>query len=277
MHHTWSYKFQKSAAFIQPLLTKAGFRPKIFMILGSGFRDILSHWDQCGRISMTSIPGYPVPQVLGHGAEIVMARIRGTDSSIDALVATGRVHLYEGYSTFDVCFPVFFANTLGIKSLILTNAAGGLTPLASTGTLVAISDHLNLTQQNIAASPHPNQPLRFIDMANAYDADWREHVVKKTGILSGVYAGLMGPTFETPAESKMLRSLGADFAGMSTVQETIAARSCAMRVFACSFITNQSGTLGSDHDTVLKSVGSNSKLIQSVLESAACHATTSSP
>jgi purine-nucleoside phosphorylase len=153
----------------------------------------------------------------------------------------------------------------------LTNAAGGLTDKAKTGSLVAISDHLNLTHQNIAASSHPTQPVRFMDMANAYDQQWRQHVTNQTNIMTGVYAGMLGPTFETPAESNMLRTLGADLVGMSTVQETIAARLCDMKVFACSVITNQAGATGSDHASVLKLVESNARVITSVLEKAASY------
>ena len=268
MIHSWSYKSQKSAEFLRPRLEAMGIRPKMFMILGSGFRDVLSYWDERGRIAMTDIPGYPSPKVKGHGSDLVMVRIHCNDQSVDILAATGRVHLYEGHTPFDAGFPVFLANALGIKSLILTNAAGGLTPKAATGSVIAIADHINLTGHNVSASNHPSEPVKFTDLTNAYDLDWRQHVAAATGIGSAIYAGMLGPTFETPAEANMLRMIGADLAGMSTIQETIAARMCGIKVFACSFVTNQAGTKESDHDLVLKSVDAHAKSIKAVLEAA---------
>ncbi len=268
MPHQWQYKIDAAANFLRPLLSKARAEPKILMILGSGFRDIPSQWTELGRVSMKSVPNYPTTGVLGHGADLIFSRIHIDNHSVDALVATGRVHLYEGRTPLEVAFPVFLAEALYIKSLLLTNAAGGLKSAISTGAVLAISDQINLTNQSVAGACQPTESPRFIDMAHAYDPVWRDYVIGKTGITSGVYAGMSGPCFETAAEANMLRIIGADMVGMSTIQETIAARMCNIKVFGCSFITNQAGSSGSDHGVVLHSVSSNTKQIKSVIETA---------
>ena len=223
---------------------------------------------------MSAVPGYPAPAIAGHGSKILIARVKIKDSDHDVLIATGRVHLYEGHSPFDVSLPIHIASDLGITNVILTNAAGGLSEQAKPGSLVVISDHINLTGQNAAATPMRAGATRFIDMVNAYDKTWREAVCGEHQLQSGVYAGVFGPTFETPAEARMLSRLGADLAGMSTVQEVIAARGNGQKVFACSFVTNQAGGSDVAHSDVLKSVQSNMKRIQDCLEAAIYNAPT---
>jgi purine-nucleoside phosphorylase len=163
------------------------------------------------------------------------------------------------------------AHDLGIKSVILSNAAGGVSDKAKPGSILAIADHLNLMGQNVAGAMTPESSHQFVEMGNAYDATWRDRVCRDAGIDSGVYAGMAGPSFETPAEAKMLRILGADLAGMSTVQETIAARMCGANVFACSFVTNEAGGTGVQHTEVLKAVARSFNTIKKTLESAALY------
>lgn len=238
------------------------------MVLGSGFRDVISSWTIVTETNMGDVPGYPAPKVQGHGNKLIGARVRLNDMNHDVLIATGRVHLYEGFTAHTVAFPIFMAKHLGIPSIILTNAAGGLGDRAQPGSLMAISDHINLTGQNLAVAVNPELKSTFIEMVNAYDAAWRDQVVREAGISSGVYAGMLGPTFETPAEARMLKTIGADLAGMSTVQEVIAARICEQRVFACSFVTNEAGAKGVEHSDVLNAVALQRETIKRTLEAA---------
>lgn len=242
------------------------------MVLGSGFRDVVKEWSTRIEIPMSDVPAYPCPRVEGHGTKLIGARISLGDKKIDALIATGRIHLYEGYSAHTTCLPIFMAHELGIKSIILTNAAGGISPKAKQGSVVAIADQINFMGQNVASAITPEASHKFVEMVNAYDPSWRDAVCRDVGITSGVYAGMAGPTFETPAEAQMLRTLGADLAGMSTVQETIAARMSGQKVFACSFVTNESGGSGVQHADVLQSVAQSYGTIKKTLEAAAFYA-----
>ncbi len=265
----FGYKAQQAATYLEPKLSQTGLKPSVFMILGSGFRDAVKEWSTHLEIAMADIPGYPAPRVEGHGTKLIGARITLEQGKIDVLVATGRIHLYEGYTAHSTCLPIFMAHELGISNIILTNAAGGVSTKAKKGSIVAISDHLNLMGQNVAAASTPDGRHNFVEMGNAYNSAWRESVCRDSGIESGIYAGMAGPSFETPAEAQMLRVMGADLAGMSTVQETIAARMCGINVFACSFVTNEAGGAGVDHTEVLKSVSQSFGTIKKTLESAA--------
>ena len=167
MTHSWNYKPKQAAAYIKNKLSACGCQPRVFITLGSGFRDVADSWQSLAEIPMIEIPGYPAPTVPGHGGRLLAVRISFGSSTQDALVATGRTHLYEGRDPFDVALPVFIAHELGIKFIILTNAAGGLTEAAKTGSVIAISDHMNLTGQNVSASVSRDAPVKFIDMNNA--------------------------------------------------------------------------------------------------------------
>jgi len=262
MTHTWNYKAKQAANFVQTEIQPLNFKPEIFMVLGSGFRDAVNEWPTLQSIPSAKIPGYPQPTVQGHGANLLAVRLETAKGSRDVLVATGRSHLYEGRSAFEVCLPIFMAHELGIKNIVLTNAAGGLSKHTTTGSVIAISDHLNLTGHNIASSTSPAQ---FIAMDGAYDKNWREVVCKQAEISTGIYAAVLGPSFETRAEANMLRILGADLAGMSTVQEAIASRMNDQKIFACSFVTNMAGDSASDHGDVLAAVKSSMPIIRRTL------------
>jgi purine-nucleoside phosphorylase len=262
MMHTWNYKAKQAANFVRTKIQSLEFNPKIFMVLGSGFRDAVNDWPSLLTLPVSSIPGYPQPTVLGHGANLIASRLETANGLRDVLIATGRSHLYEGRTAFEVCLPIFMAHELGIQCIVLTNAAGGLSPHTPTGSVIAISDHLNLSGHNVAAS---TQPAQFVAMDGAYDKDWRENVCNDVGLKTGIYAAVLGPSFETAAEAKMLRIFGADLAGMSTVQETIAARMNGQKVFACSFVTNLAGDSNSDHSDVLKAVETSMPTIRKTL------------
>jgi inosine/guanosine/xanthosine phosphorylase family protein len=261
MTHNWNYKAKQAASFIRGELATNGLQPKILLVLGSGFRDVVDQFNIRSRLPFAKIPGYPVPTVQGHGSELLIAQVETSKGNIDLLIATGRRHLYEGASPFEVSLPIFVADEIGIRSVILTNAAGGISENMKLGTVVAISDHLNLTGQNVAATSVP--PV-FVAMDNAYSTSWRDAICKAVGITTGVYAGMLGPTFETSAEANMLKILGADLAGMSTVQEVIAARLNGQHVFACSFVTNKAGE-PSAHGEVLGAVKASMQTIRETL------------
>ncbi len=261
-------RISQASVYLSKVLQQSRLAPKAFMVLGSGFRDVVKEWNIEFELSMRDIPGYPCPTVEGHGKSLIGARINVGGLSVDALIATGRTHLYEGHTVQDICRPIFIAKDLGINSIILTNAAGGLSTKATVGSIIAISDHINLMGKNIAAADSPEGTHKFIEMVDAYDKTWLQDVCRRSNIESGVYAGMFGSTFETPAEARMLRTIGADLAGMSTVQETIAARMSGLRVFACSFVTNLCGEPSGGHSDVLKAVELSFPTIKQTLEAA---------
>ncbi|MGH7736134.1 MAG: purine-nucleoside phosphorylase, partial [Gemmatimonadales bacterium] len=191
------------------------------------------------RIAYSKIPGFHVPTVAGHKGELVAGMLAGKQ----VIAQSGRFHAYEGYSAEVTALPVRVFAALGVRTLLLTNAAGGIRRTFKAGTLMLISDHLNLTGRNPLVGPVRVGEERFPDMTDPYDRAWREiarQVAKERGVHleEGVYAGLLGPTYETPAEVRMLEKLGADAVGMSTVLEVIAARAQGMRCLAISTVTN---------------------------------------
>jgi purine-nucleoside phosphorylase len=222
-------------------------RKRIGIILGSGLGDFTA--GVSGReIPYSSIRGFPVPTVKGHGGTLKVGA--------DLAVLSGRIHYYEGRSMDDVVLPVFLLSRLGVQVLIVTNAAGGINKGLSPGDLVLIRDHINLMGVNPLRGPDPDLGPRFPDMSEAYSPRLRA-VAKECSersLLEGVYAALAGPTYETPAEIGMLAALGADMVGMSTVPEVIAARYMSMEVLGISCITNMAaGILHTrlDHSEVI--------------------------
>lgn len=220
--------------------------PEVALVLGSGLSGVADRLEGLDLVPYAEIPSFPVATVEGHPGRLAFGQKAGRR----VVVMQGRVHAYEGYSAQDVVFPVRVMLALGPKLLVLTNAAGGIHPSLSPGALMLIADHLNLT--GTSALLGPNDPAigpRFPDMTHAYDADLRSlarAVARENGILhqEGVYAGVLGPTYETPAEIRMLRTLGADAVGMSTVHEVIAAVHMGARVLGISCITNLAAGLG---------------------------------
>lgn len=215
-------------------------RHGVALVLGSGLSDYAQSLPGAVEIPYREIPGFPVPRVEGHAGSLVSADLDG----VAALVFAGRVHTYEGWDLADVVFGVRTAVACGADPVVLTNAAGGVGEDLRPGDLVLLRDHLNLTGRNPLEGTNDDRlGPRFPDMTEAYDAGLRT-VVRDAGaevgvhLADGVYAWLLGPTYETPAEIEMVRRLGADLVGMSTVPETIAVRHMGGRVVGISLVTN---------------------------------------
>lgn len=210
------------------------------IVLGSGLGAFADDLEDPAAIPYEEIPGFARPTVEGHAGRLVMGHVGG----VPVAVMQGRFHYYEGYSFDEVLFPVRTLGLFGVKSLILTNAAGGINIELAQGALMVISDHLNLMGVNPLRGPHDQRfGERFPDLTEVYSRDYQELAVEEAHAMGldlrrGVYAALSGPTYETPAEIRMLRTLGADAVGMSTVPEAVAARQMGMKVLGVSCITN---------------------------------------
>jgi len=215
---------------------------KIAVVLGSGLNSLVKEPAREQVIPYSEVDGLPRSTVKGHAGQFVLSTIGGTQ----VILAQGRVHLYEGYNAVEVTAGIRFLARAGIERLILTNAAGSANPDFAPGTWMMITDHLNLTGTTPLSGANG-----FVDLTSAYSPAWRERFAKvaeasKIVLHQGVYAGVMGPQYETPAEVRMLRSLGADAIGMSTVCETIQARALGLEVAAFSCLTNWAAGLNSD-------------------------------
>jgi purine-nucleoside phosphorylase len=206
-------------------------RPRIGIILGSGLGEFARRVKGIS-VPLAAIPGFPKPTVEGHGGVLIAGR--------DVAVLSGRAHHYEGNEPDDVALTVFLLHRLGVRILVVTNAAGGINRSYAPGDLVLISDHLNLAGYNPLRGPVYGPGPRFPDMSEAYSPRLRELAREAAGskLAEGVYAALPGPSYETPAEIRMLAALGADLVGMSTVPEVIAARSLGLEVLGISCVTN---------------------------------------
>lgn len=232
--------YARAAAYVESV---SRYRPKVGLILGSGLNPLAEEVEPADRIPYQDIPHFPVPSVEGHVGQLVLGPLAGDP----VMIMQGRVHFYEGYPIQQVVFPVRVMQVMGVKTLIVTNAAGGLSPAFRPGDLMLISDHINLigmTGNNPLFGPNdPTLGPRFPDMSQAYDPELRSvarQVARDEGIPlhEGIYAGLAGPSFETPADVRFLRIIGADAVGMSTVPEVTVARHGGMRVLGVSGISN---------------------------------------
>ncbi len=232
--------------------------PRVAVIAGSGLADLAAEVEAPARIEVTEVPGWPVPTVQGHGRELWVGRLGGQVVAVQ----TGRVHLYEGYSPAQVAFNVRVYGLLGVRVLIVTNAAGGLNPAFRVGDLMLIADHINLPGLagfNPLRGPDvPEWGPRFPGMVDAYSPRLRalaRRAAAEAGfpVREGVYAMVGGPSYETPAEVRMLRALGADAVGMSTAPEVVAARQMGLEVLGIAAITNVWGeaAAGPTHAEVL--------------------------
>jgi len=224
----------------QAILHRTNIRPQIGLVLGSGLGGFADSLADATRIPYADIPAFPRSTAIGHAGQMVV----GKSGAVPVAVMQGRVHLYEAYSAQEVAFPMRVFSRMGIRSVILTNAAGGINLNYQQGALVLIRDHINLQGTNPLVGPNDEQlGTRFPDMTHAYAKDYRtiahEEALKLGMALhEGVYAALLGPSFETPAEINYLRTIGADLVGMSTVLEVIAARHMEIKVLAISCVTN---------------------------------------
>jgi purine-nucleoside phosphorylase len=227
----------RAAKFI---LSKTKLRPKIALILGSGLGAFADDLTNATRIPYEKIPGFRSSTAIGHAGRLVIGKADGTPVA----AMQGRVHFYEGYSAQEVTFPMRVFSRLGIRAAILTNAAGGINLAFNQGALVVIRDHINLQGTNPLIGPNDERfGPRFPDMTEAYAKPYREITLaeaKRLGIEvhEGVYAALSGPSYETPAEIRCLRTIGADLVGMSTVPEVIVARHMGIRILGISCVTN---------------------------------------
>ena len=231
------------------------FEPRIAIVLGSGLGSLADEVRDARRIPYAGITGFPAVGVAGHKGELVI----GTVAGVPVVVQCGRFHLYEGHAPSVVALPVRVFHRLGVRTLILTNAAGGIRPSFRPGTLMLIADHVNLTSRNPLTGPVEPGEERFPDMSDPYDRALRALArdaarEAKVPLEEGVYAGLLGPSYETPAEIRMLQRLGAAAVGMSTVPEVVVARARQMSCLGFSMITNMAAGLSSkkvSHEEVL--------------------------
>lgn len=235
-----SVEFQRADRAAKYVLAKTKLRPRIGLVLGSGLGAFADEFASAARIAYRKIPHFPVSTAIGHAGKLVIGKVGG----VAVAAMQGRVHFYEGYSMKDVAFPIRVMARMGIRAVILTNAAGGINTNFPQGCLVVIKDHINLHATNPCTGPNDeNFGPRFFDMTTAYDKQYRAVALaeaKKLGMVvhEGVYCILNGPSYETPAEIRAMRALGADLAGMSTVPEVIAARHMGIKVLGISCVTN---------------------------------------
>jgi purine-nucleoside phosphorylase len=228
---------ERAAKFI---LSKTKLRPQIALVLGSGLGAFADELTETTRIPYERIPNFPRSTAIGHAGRLVI----GKAGNVAVAAMQGRVHFYEGYAEQEVVFPMRVFGRMGIRSAILTNAAGGINLEFKQGALVVIRDHINLQGTNPLIGPNDERfGLRFSDMTTAYWQPYRETALaeaKRQGmeVSEGVYAALSGPSYETPAEIRYLRTIGADLVGMSTVPEVIVARHMGIRVLGISCVTN---------------------------------------
>src|SRR5215813_8199039 len=231
-------------------------QPRIALVLGSGLGDFGDELEDSVRIPYQEIAGFPTSTVSGHAGRLVVGAVEG----VPVIAMQGRVHYYEGYSLEEVTFPVRTFKLLGIKTLILTNAAGGINVELQQGALMVLSDHLNLMGANPLRGPNDERfGPRFPDMSAVYSPELQELVVEEAReigveVRRGIYGALAGPSYETPAEIVLLRNLGADAVGMSTVPEAIVARHMGLEVLGISCITNMAAGISDEpisHEEVM--------------------------
>ncbi len=249
--------FSRAEAAAKYIQKKSKLLPKIALVLGSGLGAFADEFANAVRIPYSKIPNFPQSTAVGHAGQLVIGKVDG----VDVVGMQGRVHLYEGYSAQEVAFPIRVFARMGVNAVVLTNAAGGIKKDFTQGRLVVIRDHINLQAANPLIGPNDEQfGPRFPDMSTAYDKKFRDLTLaegRRLGINldEGVYAALSGPSYETPAEIRYLRTIGADLVGMSTVPEVIAARHSGIRVLGISCVTNAAaGILDEplDHHEVLQ-------------------------
>ena len=232
-------KILETASWLKQRMTTS---PKTAIVLGTGLGQLASEITDATEIPYGSIPNFPVSTVEGHSGKLIFGKLGGKD----IMAMQGRFHYYEGWSMKEVTFPIRVMYELGIKTLFVSNAAGGMNPAFKIGDLMVITDHINFFPEHpLRGKNFPTGP-RFPDMHQAYDPKLIQLASqiareKRIRLVYGVYTGVQGPTFETPAEYRMYRTLGGDVVGMSTVPEVIVANHCGIRVFGVSIVTDLGG------------------------------------
>ncbi len=233
-------QFSPAEAAARLILDRTSLRPNIGLVLGSGLGGFADSLTDSMAVPYADIPAFPCSTAIGHAGRMIIGNV----GSVSVAAMQGRVHLYEGYSAQEITFPIRVFGRMGIRAVILTNAAGGINLGYSQGALVLIRDHINLQGANPLVGMNDDRfGVRFPDMTHAYEKQYREIARTEAAKLNialhdGVYAALPGPSYETPAEIEYLRRIGADLVGMSTVAEVIAARHMGIKVLAISCVTN---------------------------------------
>ncbi|OXM16711.1 purine-nucleoside phosphorylase [Paenibacillus herberti] len=247
-------QIQEAVQFIR---SQSPITPQVGLIMGSGLGILADYIEDAVTISYSDIPHFPVSTVEGHAGELLVGMLSG----VPVILMKGRFHMYEGYGAELTAFPVRVMKALGADRLVVTNAAGGINTTYSAGDLMLITDHINFTGRNPLMGPNDNAVgVRFPDMSEGYSrrlGNVAREIAKEQGfdLREGVYLAVLGPSYETPAEIRMMRTLGADAVGMSTVTEVIAANHCGMEVVGISCITNMaSGILNQplSHEEVIE-------------------------
>jgi purine-nucleoside phosphorylase len=253
-------QFALATQALTHIFLKTSVKPTLGIILGSGLGNFAAQVENPAVIPYEEIPGWPLSTVEGHSGKLVV----GTIAGVGVAIMQGRVHAYEGYSLAEVTYPTRVLGMLGCHKLIVTNAAGGINTSFGEGTLVAISDHINLTGSNAALGPNDarfaratGSGLRFFDMSTAYSPRLRalahaEAEKQNIPLPDGVYLAVLGPSYETPAEIRAFRTLGADLVGMSTVHEVIIARHMGLEVLGISLVTNMAAGVAKPGETDAK-------------------------
>ncbi|MGO9563735.1 MAG: purine-nucleoside phosphorylase [Candidatus Korobacteraceae bacterium] len=248
--------FTRAEEAAQFVLARTFLRPRIGVVLGSGLGGFADELRETSVTGFEEIPHFPRSTTIGHAGRLVVGSLDG----LPLAVMQGRVHLYEGHSAQQVAFPIRVLARLGVRAVVLTNAAGGINLNYLRGALVVVRDHINLQGVNPLIGPNDERlGPRFRDMSDAYNAQFRQFALgelEQMGerIFEGVYAAVTGPSFETPAEIRFLRTIGADLVGMSTVPEVIAARHMRIEVLAISVVTNMAAGVTDEkitHEEVL--------------------------
>jgi purine-nucleoside phosphorylase len=220
--------------------TRSAIVPRLGIVLGSGLGDLADKLDEPVAVPFAELPGWPAATAPGHVGRLLLGHLEG----VPVVLLQGRLHLYEGHDPGLVIQPVLLMDRLGAGTVVLTNASGGVNPVFRAGTLMVIADHLNLTCRTPLLGPNADEVgPRFPDLTEVYSATLRDRLhaagrAEGVELAEGIYAGLLGPSYETPAEIRMLRGLGADAVGMSTVLEAIAARWAGLSVCGVSLVTN---------------------------------------
>ena len=249
--------FDRAERAAEQIRSRANATPKVAVVLGSGLGAFADELEESTAISYKEIHGFAQATVEGHAGKLVI----GKAGDVPIAAMQGRFHFYEGYPLDDVTFPIRVLKLLGVKTLILTNAAGSLNTELTPGSLMIISDHINLMGANPLIGPNEDRfGPRFPDLTSTYDPELQSLVIEEANAMDidlrrGVYAALSGPSYETPAEIHMVRTLGADAVGMSTVPEAIVARHMEMRIIGISCITNLAAGVSNrpiDHSQVME-------------------------
>lgn len=268
-------------AAAEAVSTRLEIRPEVGLILGSGMGASKLPVEKMVAVSAAEIPGLPVPSVVGHATDWTFGELQG----VPVVIAGGRVHGYEGVPLREATFGVRLMAALGCSSLVVTNAAGGIRSDLVPGSLMRITDHLNLLGDSPLVGVHePKWGARFVDMSHVYSKRWGAGVAEEAQALSlelfsGVYAACLGPQYETPAEVQYLKTIGADAVGMSTVPEVIVARQLGLEIFGMSLISNSAAGLGDgelNHEEVVEAGASAEEKLSRLIPRIVSRAPTSS-